>query len=500
MTSSTQPILTAGDYSSERYRCEYLVVGTGAGGSVAGALLAEAGHDVILLEEGGYHPLESLTTNISDMMALLYRNRGIFPFLGAPVVPFAEGCCVGGGTTINGALVWRAPHWLLDEWRDDYGLKGYGNADLAKHFETIERDLHVVRHELEDDANLDSLYLLRGAEELGWKTCMVPRAVVNCRNENLCPIGCPSSAKQCTLLNYIPRALKSGARLFSNCRAIKIVHSNGIARKVVAKAIGSDNPRTIEIDFDYLVVAGGAVQTPHLLRRSRIARLAGRNLHFHMNLKIVALFKDKLHAERGTIFTVQVQEFDREGLLIMPSTMAPHFAVTTLAHHGNEAVDHMLENYLHSAIFVAMIRPESKAHIISSLGDQPVVWYWFNPRDLPRIKVALRRAAELLFQSGAVELYMPISGSGAVRSLADLDRKLERLKPNQLEIITVHVMASCPMGPNPATSVVGPDGRLWNMKNVLLADASILPSSTGESPQGTIMAFVHEVMSRHIYD
>ena len=95
---------------------------------------------------------------------------------------------------------------------------------------------------------------------------------------------------------------------------------------------------------------------------------------------------------------------------------------------------------------------------------------------------------------------MPISGSGTVRSLADLDRKLERLKPNQLEIITVHIMASCPMGPNPATSVVGPDGRLWNMKNVLLADASILPSSTGESPQGTIMAFVHEVMSRHIYD
>ena len=46
-------ILAREDYTKNTYSCQYLIVGTGAGGSVAGALLAESGHDVIFLEEGG---------------------------------------------------------------------------------------------------------------------------------------------------------------------------------------------------------------------------------------------------------------------------------------------------------------------------------------------------------------------------------------------------------------------------------------------------------------
>jgi choline dehydrogenase-like flavoprotein len=36
------------------------------------------------------------------------------------------------------------------------------------------------------------------------------------------------------------------------------------------------------------------------------------------------------------------------------------------------------------------------------------------------------------------------------------------------------------------------------MENILVTDASILPSNIGTSPQGTIMAFVHEIIHRHI--
>jgi len=490
-------ILSREDYTKSTYHCQYLIVGTGAGGSVAGALLAESGCDVIFLEEGGYYPTESYTSNISEMTAKLYRNQGVFPFLGKPSIAFAEGCCVGGGTVINGGLIWRTPPWVLDEWQNDYGLKGYNQKDLEKHFETIEKDLHVVRHEIEENGNLDSLKLLKASEQLGWKYVMVPRAVKDCKNRNLCPTGCPSGAKQSALETYIPRAMKNGARIFSRCRAVKIIHSNGKAKKIIARIMG-DKPKHIEISFDYLVMAGGAVQTPHLLRRSRISSLAGRNLQFHMNLKVVARFKDRLNAEQGTMFTVQVQEFEREGLLIMASNIKPHYIAMTLSHYGNDVINSVLENYQNLGIFVAMIRPKSTARIISLLGDQPIVLYRFNPDDLSRIKIALRRTANLLFQAGAIELYLPITGIGGVKSLYELDQKLDGVKPEHLEIITVHVMASCPMGTNPATSVINPDGKLWDMKNILVTDASILPSNIGESPQGTIMAFAHEIIKRHL--
>lgn len=493
----TNSIFSSEDYTKDKYSCQYLVVGTGAGGSVAGALLAEKGYDVIFLEEGGYYPTESYSSNISEMTSRLYRNQGVFPFIGKPTIAFAEGSCVGGGTVINGGLIWRTPPWVLDEWHNDRGLEGYGMEDLTAHFETVENDLHVIRHDLEENENLDSLKVFEASKRLKWKSVMVPRAVKNCDNRNQCPTGCPTGAKQSTLETYLPRALKSGARIFSGCRAIKIVHSSNKATKVIVSLSGNRS-RHIEISFNHLVIAGGAVQTPHLLSRSGLSNLAGRNLQFHMNLKIVARFKDRINAERGTMFTVQVQEFEREGLLIMASNIKPHYIAMTLSHYSNDTIDSALEDYEKLGIFVAMIRPRSSAHIISRLGDNPIVLYRFAPEDLPGIKTALRKTAGLLFEGGAIELYMPVAGIGPVRSLNELERKLDDITPAKLEIITVHVMASCPMGPDPASSVINPDGKLWNMKNILITDASMLPSNIGESPQGTIMAFAHEIMNRHI--
>jgi choline dehydrogenase-like flavoprotein len=493
----TNSILSCEDYTKKTYSCEYVVVGSGAGGSVTGALLSESGHDVIFLEEGGYYPTESYTPNISEMTAKLYRNQGVFPFLGKPSIAFAEGCCVGGGTVINGGLIWRTPPWVLDEWQNDYGLKGYGQRDLEKHFETVEKDMHVVREELEENENLDSQKLLKASEQLGWKYVMVPRAVKDCKNMNLCPTGCPSGAKQSALETYISRAMKNGARIFSRCRAVKIVRSSGKAKKIIARIMGTGS-KHIEILFDHLVLAGGAVQTPHLLRRSGISSLAGRNLQFHMNLKIVARFKDRLNAEQGTIFTVQIQEFEREGILITASNMKPHYIAMALSHYGNDVINSVLDKYDNFGIFAVMIRPKSIAQVISRFGNQPVVLYRFDPDDLSKIKIALRRTANILFQAGAIELYMPIAGIEKVTSLHELDHRLDGVTPKNLEIITVHVMASCPMGPDRATSVANPDGQLWNMKNVLVTDASILPSNIGTSPQGTIMAFAHEIMNRNI--
>ncbi len=490
-------ILNREDYTQDTYSCQYLIVGTGAGGSVAGALLAESGHNVIFLEEGGYYPTDSYTPNISEMITQLYRDQGVFPFLGKPTIAFAEGCCVGGSTVINGGLVCRTPPWILDEWQSDYGLKGYGQQDLGKHFETVEKDLHIVDDKLEEKENLDSLKLFEASKQLEWNCIMTPRAVKDCVNSNQCPTGCPSGAKQSTLETYIPRAMKNGARIFSSCRAVKIIHSNGKAQKIIAR-IKDKKSKQIEISFDHLVLAGGAVQTPHLLRRSGISRLAGRKLQFHMTLKVVARFKDRVDAEKGTIFTVQVQEFEREGMLIMSSNLRPHYVAMTLSHFGNEVINEALENYHNLGIYATMIRPKSMAKVVSGLGDRPIVTYRFDPEDLSMIKLALRRTASLLFEAGALQLYMPIAGIGVVKSLQELDRKFNDVKPGNVEILCLHVMASCPMGPDPATSVLDPEGKLWNIKNILVTDASVLPSSTGKNPQGTIMAFAHEIMNRHI--
>ena len=100
--------------------CDVLVVGSGAGGAATAAELAEGGFDVIVLEEGGYHPTEEFTTDTAEMVRKLYRDGGASMAIGNPVVTFAEGRCVGGSTVINGGMSWRTPDKILDRWsRED---------------------------------------------------------------------------------------------------------------------------------------------------------------------------------------------------------------------------------------------------------------------------------------------------------------------------------------------------------------------------------------------
>lgn len=491
-------IYKTGDYSQKSYRCRYLVIGTGAGGSVAGALLAEKGQDVIMLEEGGYHVCGSYVASVGESLSKLYRNNGVSLFWGVPSINFLEACCVGGGTVVNGGLIWRPLPSVFEKWQMDNGLKGYLYSDLEKHFKTVERDINVEVQNWDLNEHLNSLHVLRGAENLGWKAVKVPRAVKKCANLNRCMAGCPIGAKQSTLENYIPRALDNGARLFTNCRAIKIEHSDGVASKVMAHVVDGEKKRNIEIVFDHLILSGGSVQSPHLLRKSKISSRAGREIQFNVSMKIAARFNEPVNADKSSPFTIQIQEFLNDGLIINVSQFKTIYLALAMAQFSNKIINDAIANQSNFALYIGFMSSLSRAHLVGGFNGDPFVLNKFDPRDLPRIKLALKRIGELLFQSGAIELYLPVAMDRPVKSLVELDKILEGVKPDELDLVTVHVMSSCAMGSDPKKSVVDLNGKVWGMKNVMVCDASILPSSFGESPQGTIMAFAHEVMGRKL--
>lgn len=478
-------------------RCDHLIIGSGAGASVSGLELARQGHDVVMIEEGRHHPTASFGPDIGKQTAELYRNGGITPMLGLPSIAFAEGRCVGGTTVINGGLIWRTPPWILQEWREKYGLRSFDSERLERHFISIEENLHVVRAAVsQNSGNLDSLRLHEGARELGWKSVLVPRAIRHCKNSNLCPTGCPTGAKQSMALTYLPRATDHGARLYSECRALKIEHSGSKITGVVVQ-VGSTGKRIVRFKCDHLILGAGAIQTPHLLRRSNLIPRGG-NFKFHINLKFVAEFDQPVHAENGTIFTAQMQEFARDGMLLMASNIKPAYVALSFATRPASEIESILSRYENLGTYTAIIRPKGIGRISSSFGQQPLLRSKLEKSDDQLIRDSCLKTVKVLFAAKARKIYLPLAGTPFVTSCSQAEQALASARIKDFELVSVHAMSSLPMGSRCGDSLIDEKGKLANCRNLYIMDASILPSNMGESPQGTIMAFAHELSERYI--
>ena len=118
--------------------CDVLIIGSGAGGATTAATLAEAGHDVLIVEEGSWVPQGSVTPFSLEQMNQQYRSGGVTVALGLPSIAYTEGRCAGGGTEVNSGLYRRPPGYTLDRWRADYGIVDFATDDLEAICDEVE--------------------------------------------------------------------------------------------------------------------------------------------------------------------------------------------------------------------------------------------------------------------------------------------------------------------------------------------------------------------------
>ncbi len=130
------------DPEANAEECDVAIVGSGAGGSVAATLLAEAGLDVVVLEAGPYMDRGSYPEEPMAALAALYRDGGLTIAEGRPAIPTPVGRAVGGTTVINSGTCFRAPDDVLARWRarerDRVGHRAVtrlraGRGDAARH-------------------------------------------------------------------------------------------------------------------------------------------------------------------------------------------------------------------------------------------------------------------------------------------------------------------------------------------------------------------------------
>ncbi len=482
-------------------RAQVCVIGSGAGGAVVARELAEAGIEVCVLEEGAYYTGKDFTGRPREMLELLYRNRGLTGALGDPPIPIPLGKCVGGTTVINSGTCYRTPDFVLQEWSRTAGLPGDLEAELAPYFERIERDLNV--HPVPDETyGKNSRLFERGARALGFSGARIPRNERGCLGTGVCAFGCPQDAKQAMHVSLIPQALAAGATLYTCCRAEKILVSNGAAFGVVATFLDAqDRPtgRALCVLADRVVVAAGALLTPALLERSGIpdeSRWRGRNLHIHPAARVTALFEEEVRGWEEVPQAFNVHHFMREGIFLQGQFVPPALQAPVLPGVG-AAHRELMRQYPRLASFGALISDTSSGRVRAREHGFPLVTYRLEPGDTRKLVRAISLAAQVFFAAGARAVFPGLARHPILHSIDDARSLLHAsFKPRDLEMMAFHPQGTCRMGADPSRAVTDPYGFHYGLRHLLIADASILPSSCKVNPQITIMAFAARAAAR----
>jgi hypothetical protein len=463
---------------------DVVVIGSGAGGALAARTLSRAGRSVLILEEGERWDVARLReTAPVARFAGLYRDGGTTVAFGVPPIVLPIGRAVGGTTVVNSGTCYRPPAAVQREWHEQHGLSLAEPDALAARLDDVERLIGVAPAPLAV-VGRNGRIALEGARRLGWEAGPLRRNAPGCRGACQCALGCPNNAKAGVHLNALPEACAGGARIAQRVWVQQIISENGRATGVIAR---DRTGRRITIRAPLVVVAAGAPQTPPLLRRSGLAGhpRVGRGLSIHPALNVAGSFEEPVHAWRGVLQSVGIEEgHERDGVLIEATSTPPGMGSMILPGVGTELLER-LRGADHVATLGAMIADAPSGRVFGR--RQARIGYGLAREDARKLRVAVGMMARVLLAAGAREVELG-GGVEPIRRIEELEPALERLSVRRLHLAAFHPTGGCAGGRDPARHPADPHGRLRGVRGVVIADASLLPSCPRVNPQLSIMA------------
>lgn len=484
---------------------DVVVVGSGAGGAVVAALLAEAGERVVVLEEGPHVPLSQYSKmRPSQHLRSVWRDGGMTVALGlrqSPTINVTMGRCIGGSSMLTGGVCFRTPDRILDMWVKERRLTGLGPKDLEPHFEDVERAVHVEEVPVHMRSHSTVLFD-RGATKLGYPLKPLKRNTKGCKGCARCNFGCPEGAKLSVDLSYLPRALAAGAQIWSDCRVERVVIENGRAVGVKGRVLNGrgrmwrrDEGGKLSVRAKRVVLAAGSYHTPLLLLHSGVgkrSRQVGRNMTLHPGFRMFARFDEQVQGWKGALQSAYTDHFEEQGITLV-SLFIPAGVIAATMHGFGPSLARRAQRIPNMCVFGGMIHDEAGGVVRRGPGREPIVTYRMAKRDRATVPFLIRTMAETFFAAGAKEVFPPILGQKGVDADAFRALDLERVPAGRLECSSQHPLGSCRMASSPDHGVVDASGKVYGLEGLYLADGSVVPSSLGVNPQVTIMAMADRI-------
>lgn len=529
---------------SNRYDC--VVIGSGPGGAPFAWRLASKGMSVLILEAGDrYNPYTDypLTRNDWEKRGFPHRKRMRHSFgksqplndryshlrswnrSSGKLNPSKERRydeyqhVVGvGGTTLHFQGEAHRLHPSAFRMKSLFGVAEdwpIGYEDLEPYYTEVERIVGIAGpkgipgrfrtspyplppHRL----SFASQLIERGCKKLGLE--LIPNSVAilshpyrdtpPCNYCNGCVWGCPRKDKGSVDVTFIPLAERSGrCEILTNAFAsrIEVEKKDGIKRAKGVFYYGRDGKEGF-VEADFIAVACGAVETPRLLLNSGINQngLVGKNLMETVFYQAVAFHPERVDSYRGIPIDSVIWKWNepnpklgfQSGFRLFPTvggaTGPVNYALRFVDGWGEGFVKEVERRFGHAVCMAGigefLPNKDTFVTVDEKIKDEfgvpvAVIQSFLGEPELKILDFMAKTSKDILRASGAGEI-------------------VEELSAYDLFSAT-HVFGTCRMGKDPETSVVGPDLRSHEVRNLLITDASVFPTSGGgDAPSLTIEA------------
>lgn len=486
---------------------DVVIIGSGCGGATVGKELAAAGHNVLILERGGYY-----TTSRGDfdqrsdtMMARIDGSRGLGTSSNGEL-SLMYGNCVGGASVHYWGDSWRLPDDRAQDYAD-MGVKHHDSDVLAPHFDRIEKDLNIHIHGPEYFNRMNQLFD-KAAGELGWHVEGVPQARKDCTGSGHCFQGCSYDAKQSQLVTYIPAFTKAGGRIFADCHVEKITTdstgaANGVDAVFLNRETGTPNGYKLRVDAKIVVLAAGGFASPLIWLKSGLPNgsgQVGKNLLCNPNPYLYAMFEEKITlwenvpAATGTS-DFRLAKYDASGAyleggyLLHPNQIQPEFLAVTVPGFGAEHRE-LMNKLDHLGSVVSWIDDEIGGEIRLSETGEAIYDYTLQGIDMLKARDAMKKQAELLFAAGAYDIFVPDLAGTRIKTKADI-ALLDTLdlSGGNFLFAAPHPSSTLCMGEDASKNVVASTHEAHEVPGLFVADPSVFPKGPSVDPSMTIMAW-----------
>jgi len=527
-----------------RDEVDFVVVGSGAAGGIMAKELATAGFSVVVLEQGphlqpadfkhdewAYSQNEELTWGRRKGHPQTFRRHEHekAEIVDASVLTYAHN--VGGSSIHFSGNFWRLrpedfmersllgaiPGTNFVDWPISY-------EELEPYYTKVDWDIGVsgLAGPWDPPRSRDypcapmpvkasGVLLERAGKALGYTPYPAPVAILSQPHNNRPPcihcgfcngFGCEVSAKSSTLVTMIPLALATGnCELRTGCTVAR-VNTNEAGR--VNEVVYWEADGTVQAQrAKAVVLSANGAETPRLLFLSESARfpdglanssgMVGKNLMFNGSSRAAGLFEHPVNAHKSIPTTRVIHDFyridakhgfyggggiDERSLSAgRPLGGALNSGLFSGATWGSTFKDNLQREFTHTASFNGHCTslPLSTNNVtldpeVKDTWGRPALRTTFmnHPDDLATMKFFMERSMELLDAVGAIQKVGSYAENGQTGG--------------------VHLLGTCRMGNDPATSVVDKFNRSHDVPNLFMVDGGSLVTSGRGQPTMTIMA------------